>query len=404
MDNVSSSPNAQNLFPQPSSTAFCARLAPLPSILLILRTKMLAPAQAHDAFFCSVLELVPRDLLLNRLEAVADPSARFQKHKKQNKQSAQQKKAEARKLKRKRFDLALSENVSEAQARREEEERQEAEARLQEANSEEAQEKAEQQEAELKQFLESEAELPKQRVSSIVELQQRLHERIRQQQQQREGKGKTKKRKAERKAEKQPSTRQAKAVRDKKAPEGKDPEQARTKETSAAEDKSVPEIDFGDIIVPDEKDRAKFQTKQRGSKIGELRKQLVEAEAKERRLAELRTTDDGALAAEQQKWEDAINDSRGKRVKDNRKLLRKALKARERKKGKSKEAWEGRLKAQQKAQQDKQETRRENLRKRKSGDRADGGPKAKRAKRRPGFEGKKSEFLNKNKNKNKNKT
>jgi hypothetical protein len=151
------------------------------------------------------------------------------------------------------------------------------------------------------------------------------------------------------------------------------------------------------------------------SQTKNLEKMLADAEAKKQRLEELKRGNE----AEKQKaanmeWGDAIKEASGERVKDDPAKLKKALKRKVVKKQKSSKAWKSRLDQTQQKMDERQKIRNHNLNKRKLGgsaganlskkriategeDKASSGKDGRKRLSRPGFEGRKQEFLNKKK-------
>ena len=118
---------------------------------------------------------------------------------------------------------------------------------------------------------------------------------------------------------------------------------------------------------------------------------LAEAEESQRRRQQrLSMPDGGGEDAQIEEWQRALKKAGGIKLKDNPKLLKKAMKREERQKKKSKLEWASRIKTVNKAIAEKQERRKQNLKERgtKNKNRA-----AKHKASRAGFEGKKSSFL-----------
>ena len=91
-------------------------------------------------------------------------------------------------------------------------------------------------------------------------------------------------------------------------------------------------------------------------------------------------------------WKSALQEADGTRVHNDPKKLQKALKQKARKKEQSQKAWQARTKEQQRQAKDKQKIRQHNLANRKKGLKLS---KKKIVEARPGFEGRKQDFLNK---------
>lgn len=129
------------------------------------------------------------------------------------------------------------------------------------------------------------------------------------------------------------------------------------------------------------------------SKTKNLQKLLQDAEAKKQKLQELKrsTNEEDQQKAGSMLWKDVISEADGKRVKDDTKQLKRAIKKKEVAKKKSQKAWKSRLQVQKQHQKNKQSIRNHNLKHRKSGEKLS---KKKIVENRPGFEGRKREFLN----------
>mmetsp|Transcript_59038 Transcript_59038/g.144457 ORF Transcript_59038/g.144457 Transcript_59038/m.144457 type:complete len:519 (-) Transcript_59038:379-1935(-) len=152
------------------------------------------------------------------------------------------------------------------------------------------------------------------------------------------------------------------------------------------------------------------------SKTKNLEKMLADAEAKKQRLKELQqsTDDDDRQKAKNIQWGDAIREASGERVKDDPAKIKKLMKRKAVSKAKSAKAWKSRMEQTQQKMQERQKIRTHNLSKRKQGGAAganlsskrinsnnadgaaDGGSGKEKKPRlnRPGFEGRKLEFLN----------
>ncbi|KAL3939612.1 MAG: hypothetical protein SGARI_001306 [Bacillariaceae sp.] len=152
------------------------------------------------------------------------------------------------------------------------------------------------------------------------------------------------------------------------------------------------------------------------SKTKNLEKMLADAEAKKQRLEELKQSnaEEDKQKAANMEWGDAIKEASGERVKDDPAKLKKALKRKVAKKQKSTKAWQARMEQTQQKMDERQKIRNHNLNKRKIGgsaganlskkriatdeNAADGkkaGKEPGRRLSRPGFEGRKQDFLNK---------
>lgn len=156
-------------------------------------------------------------------------------------------------------------------------------------------------------------------------------------------------------------------------------------------------------------DKATSKLDKRPRQVKALKGLLAKAEANQAKLEALRASKQEAAAQSMEQsaaWEAALKRAKGEKVKDDPKLLRKALKRREKAKEKSRAKWAERTEAVKEAQAAKQARRTSNLAKRAEGKKAarmrkagivtPGGAAGKSGGRggRMGFEGRKSSFIN----------
>lgn len=150
------------------------------------------------------------------------------------------------------------------------------------------------------------------------------------------------------------------------------------------------------------------------SKTKNLHKLLADAEAKKAKLDALKQSSDASdlKQAAKMQWSDAMQEAAGNRVKDDPSKIKKVLKKKVAKKKKSEKAWKSRMEQVQQAQDERQKQRTQNLHARKhkgrgavggatatsKDDRSKAPPPGRRLSR-PGFEGRKQEFLNGGSNK-----
>jgi hypothetical protein len=151
------------------------------------------------------------------------------------------------------------------------------------------------------------------------------------------------------------------------------------------------------------------------SQTKNLEKMLADAETKKQRLEDLKRGNEGEKQkAANIEWGDALKEASGERVKDDPAKLKKALKRKAVKKQKSSKAWKSRLDQTKQKKDERQKIRNHNLNQRKQGgiaganlsskriaaegdDKTSGGKDGKKRLSRPGFEGRKQDFLNKKK-------
>lgn len=179
------------------------------------------------------------------------------------------------------------------------------------------------------------------------------------------------------------------------------------------------QLDFGRLSGLNRTSNDQYQKNNKSlanmSKSNNLQKMLSDAESKRERLEELKQgNEEEKKKAANMQWGDAIKEASGDRVKDDPAKLKKALKRRDATKKKSAKAWKSRMDQTQQKMDDKQKIRNHNLNKRKDGGSAGANLSSKRINKeedkskanggrprlsRPGFEGRKQEFLNDKKGK-----
>jgi len=140
------------------------------------------------------------------------------------------------------------------------------------------------------------------------------------------------------------------------------------------------------------KNRKKKPSRARLLQIAQENKKALEAK---------KNTPEGQKVIEEHAWDTMLKKASGEKVKDDIGKLKKTVKREEAKKKKSKKEWEQRVSLQKKSQADAQAKRKTNLEERKQTkkDKKMGitkkKTKGKAGPGRPGFEGKKRQFINK---------
>ncbi|KAI9145085.1 surfeit locus protein 6-domain-containing protein [Paraphysoderma sedebokerense] len=113
-------------------------------------------------------------------------------------------------------------------------------------------------------------------------------------------------------------------------------------------------IDFGENAKP-----------RKGPKANDIHNQLKQAEAKKLKLEKLKEQDSekAKTITEKQQWRSALQKAQGEKVRDDTKMLKKALKRQEKKKEKSSKQWQNRKEETAKSIEERQKKRTENIKK-----------------------------------------
>lgn len=261
------------------------------------------------------------------------------------------------------------------------------------------------------------AETPTTGLSRIEALRAKLHAKLAEKRGQRPEDPNAVSKRAARRVEKKKRQEEA-AQRKKKAHTQADSSNNKKYKVGGTEGSADPvvdlaQMDFGRLAGLNKPAMTNYQKTNKAlanlGKSKNLQKMLADAEAKRQRLEELKQSqkeEDKAKAANLE-WGDAIKEASGDRVKDDPVKLKKAVKRQAAKKAKSAKAWKSRMEQTQQKMNDRQKIRQHNLTQRKQGGAAGANLSKKRivtdedkkkaaGKRggRPGFEGRKQEFLN----------
>ncbi|XP_019173954.1 PREDICTED: ribosomal RNA-processing protein 14-C-like [Ipomoea nil] len=145
------------------------------------------------------------------------------------------------------------------------------------------------------------------------------------------------------------------------------------------------EIEFGKVKIGDDDKQGKNKKKKKMPKAKELERL--------KRLEEVKK--ENPKVAEKQSWKAAVDRAMGVKVHDNPRLLKESMKREKKRKEKSTQKWKERVESREKLKEERQQKRRENI----SGRIHEKTMRkiAKREKKlmRPGFEGRKEEFITK---------
>jgi hypothetical protein len=129
-------------------------------------------------------------------------------------------------------------------------------------------------------------------------------------------------------------------------------------------------IDFGQVIgLKKKSEHGNNKSLANQGKKKSLESMLAEAEAKKKRLRELKGSENEGdrEKASRIEWGDALKAATGERVRDDPAMIKKAMKRKEKKKAKSAKMWEARIETVADSMTEKQKIRKHNLEKRKLG-------------------------------------
>ncbi|KAL0922015.1 hypothetical protein M5K25_005974 [Dendrobium thyrsiflorum] len=145
------------------------------------------------------------------------------------------------------------------------------------------------------------------------------------------------------------------------------------------------DISYGQVKLAGMEERGK--KKRKFSKQQELDKAKKLEEAK-------KDPEKGKMIAEKHSWRAAMSRAVGEKVHDDTKVLRQSLKKEQKRHQKHAEKWKDRIESQNKVREEKQKTRTENIRERIQQKKMRRIEKREKKLMRPGFEGRKDEYIN----------
>jgi len=147
---------------------------------------------------------------------------------------------------------------------------------------------------------------------------------------------------------------------------------------------TVPKNDVGELVF------SKFDFANGNptpKKKKNIHKLLQEAEKKKEKLQKMKeeNKDKFQEIEKQEAWNNAVKKAEGIKIKDDPKLLKKAIKNKEKLKVKSKKKWEERVETLETQKKDKQKQRKEHLKERRDGSKASKSKNINKKKKKPGF-------------------
>lgn len=199
------------------------------------------------------------------------------------------------------------------------------------------------------------------------------------------------------KNKKQQDNKRQKQIQQANAPSDDDDNLESSQVSNGDADPSTADIQFGTFDWSTGKPVPTYLAQQRKRPSNHVL--LKKAEAEKKKMDELAGTEEGEAMREDKAWDAIMKRAAGEKVKDKPELLKKSIKRRETQKKKSAAKWKERTDQVSKQQQEKVKKREDNIKaalQRKRDKRMGIKPADKRGgKNRPGFEGKKSGFINK---------
>lgn len=147
---------------------------------------------------------------------------------------------------------------------------------------------------------------------------------------------------------------------------------------------ALSEIEFGKVKIGEDDKQGK-KKKRKMSKAKELERL--------KRLEEVKK--ENPKVAEKQSWKAAVDRAMGVKVHDNPRLLKESMKREKKRKEKSTEKWKDRVESREKLKEERQQKRRENISGRIHEKKMRKIAKREKKLMRPGFEGRKEEFITK---------
>ncbi|KAG7370890.1 RNA polymerase II transcription mediator complex protein [Nitzschia inconspicua] len=404
--------------------------------MAVLTTQqLLAELQADNAFFDQLVDMIPSKLYIAG-NSGDDYNPKYFKG--QSKESKEARRAENKQAKRAKLDPSLSETTTQLKQRLETQERQQESERKKKGSftghvprvpvttvASVTPPKEQQDKNDVKNRNPDNNNKNKSRIEALRE---KLHAKLEEKRAQRpQSDPSSISKRAARRAEKKRRQEEA-AQRKKKATSNAESDKSKRMKVATALSQThddpladLAQVDYGLLSGLNPSSTSNYTEANKAlrnlTKTKNLEKLLADAEAKKQRLEELKQSKDAQdkEKAANIEWGDALKEASGTRVKDDPAKLKKALKRKAVKKQKSAKAWKTRLEQTQQKMDERQKIRNHNLQKRKLGgstganlskkriateETAAGrdtktGTNNSRRLSRPGFEGRKQDFLNK---------
>eukprot|EP01024_Parvocaulis_polyphysoides_P017700 TRINITY_DN17813_c0_g1_i2.p2 TRINITY_DN17813_c0_g1~~TRINITY_DN17813_c0_g1_i2.p2 ORF type:complete len:390 (+),score=69.37 TRINITY_DN17813_c0_g1_i2:1246-2415(+) len=153
------------------------------------------------------------------------------------------------------------------------------------------------------------------------------------------------------------------------------------------------QIEFGKVDLGHADQVAEDQHPKKKGKVRIKEDLLKEIKSKKEHLQTIRNTGEEQELLNKEGWEASLRRAQGEKVYDDPKLLKRSLKAMKKKKEKSAQAWNQRLKTQKQQMDAKQNRRTENINKKIEGKKQKRVQKRENRLMRAGFEGRREEFI-----------
>eukprot|EP01024_Parvocaulis_polyphysoides_P017703 TRINITY_DN17813_c0_g1_i5.p2 TRINITY_DN17813_c0_g1~~TRINITY_DN17813_c0_g1_i5.p2 ORF type:complete len:394 (+),score=75.11 TRINITY_DN17813_c0_g1_i5:1246-2427(+) len=159
------------------------------------------------------------------------------------------------------------------------------------------------------------------------------------------------------------------------------------------DEKNDGQIQFGKVDLGHADQVAEDQHPKKKGKVRIKEDLLKEIKSKKEHLQTIRNTGEEQELLNKEGWEASLRRAQGEKVYDDPKLLKRSLKAMKKKKEKSAQAWNQRLKTQKQQMDAKQNRRTENINKKIEGKKQKRVQKRENRLMRAGFEGRREEFI-----------
>lgn len=134
--------------------------------------------------------------------------------------------------------------------------------------------------------------------------------------------------------------------------EGVKPKEASTETSTKSQNDT--NLSYGNLLLDEEQQETKKKATRNGQAIHGIKNLLKKAEKKQKRMEDLKKTEEGKALVDSRQWKHAIEQAKGTVLRDDPVLLRRKLKKKEKQKKKSAKTWNDRTTALKQQQRTKQ--------------------------------------------------